>query len=849
MNLKFLTSQEEIIKILEAEKSNFLKEIEELKFIEIEKTCKQNLMEPDPQNFFKFYPENYIKILRKAFENLPPKTNIKNYLLKLIREENFPEDFREKAKELEEYLLYDFVEKNLDKLFLPFYNYYSGKEEEIKFSHSLEKIRGLFGEKIIKQKLEEFSRRINYKVNEKEIEEIFIRFEKNLEQNFFKVKDKIEIPPLLILQMGLNSLNLRYPHLFKNLTEEKEKELKDSFLKLKSKGLMLCVLYSLAKFFYNEELGGIEIKKLSEIEKMDLNSFSEKFFMGMELNIPINIKDVNIIKKGFVFKKILLDRDFKILKEAEDLFEEDEIFFNICKEKVLKEYEDFVRREIFKLIEEDKSIVFVLRNLFFSPAFFSHNEIIPLYKLKEYFIDFLDSEDLIKPFQKYENEILSNIKESIFKLKQNFSKIDINTFKSEALKIFEKISTYLLLWEDYGEMLEEFSKEFMHLPQIPEEVSENFSRLSYNYLSVLLDRANFYDFPEDAKPQLLLFETLKESREKGKILSLANYLKRPISYKEWEELLFSFKLSTSYRDFYDYIKGFIKSKGALLLIKVVLETLQREDMDLSISQKIFQELSFMPEIEEKELFNLLLQQDNFYLYKKDLKEKIFGIYPFLDENLKNIIKKKGFYTEKLEIEYTRKEKAFLNFLQELNLSRSYISFNDYLKIAKSYYKREEKLNWEELFIPVKHYLIQIEPLKDGFFITLNLSGRREGPHPFEGLRIKTYKTKDPEEISWVLSFFQKYTSFLLDLEEELFEFEYREPKKMQKYKIKTKRMEKVIFFMKKNGKFLSKLSLDKNLLKKIWAKAYAPFYASEKDETLPEEDARFLLDVLKNVLL
>lgn len=849
MNGRFLISKDEIGKILEEEKNSFLKEILKLKQESIEKTCRQNLIEPNPENFFKSYPENYIKILKRAFENLPPKTFIKNYLLKLIREENFPEDFREKAKELEEYFLYDFMEKNLDNLFLSFYNYYyEEKEEEIKLSPYFEKIKGLFGEKKIRQKVEELIERINYKVNEKEIWQIFNRFEINLEQNFFKVKDKIEIPPLLILQMGLNSLNVRYPHLFKNLTEEKEKELKDSFLKLKSKGLVLCVLYSLAKFFYNEELRGIEIKKLSEVEKMDLNSFSEKFFMGMELNIPIDVKDINIIKKGFVFKKILLDKDFKILKEAEDLFEEDEIFFNICKEKVLKEYEDFVNREIFKLIEEDKNIVFILRNLFFSPAFFSHNEIIPLYKLKEYFIYFLDSEDLIKPFQNYEKEILSNIKESIFKLKQNFSRIDINSFKSEALKIFEKISTYLLLWEDYGEMLEEFSKEFMHL-QIPEEVSENFSRLSYNYLSVLLDGANFYDFPEDANPQFLLFEALKEAKEKGKILSLANYLKNPISYKEWEELLFSFKLSTSYRDFYDYIKGFVKSKGALLLIKVVLETLQREDIDLSISQRIFQELSFMPEIEEKELFNLLLQEDNFYLYKKDLKEKIFGIYPFLDDNLKNIIKRKGFYTEVLEIEYTRKEKAFLNFLQELNLSRSYISFNDYIKVSKSYYKREEKLNWEELFIPVKHYLIQIEPLKDGFFITLNLSGRREGPHPFEGLRIKTYKTKDPEEISWVLSFFQKYTSFLLDLEEELFEFEYKEQKKVQKYKIKTKRTDRVIFFKRKNGKFLSKLKMERELLKKIWAKAYAPFYASEKDETLPEEDARFLLDVLKNVLL
>ncbi|MEJ5166287.1 MAG: hypothetical protein WHV67_04580, partial [Thermoanaerobaculia bacterium] len=360
---------------------------------------------------------------------------------------------------------------------------------------------------------------------------------------------------------------------------------------------------------------------------------------------------------------------------------------------------------------------------------------------------------------------------------------------------------------------------------------------------------NFSDLPEDAKPQISLFETLKEAKEKGKILSLANYLKRPISYKEWEELLFSFKLSTSYRDFYNYIKSFVKSKGSLPLLKIVLETLQKEDIDLSLSQKIFQDLSFMPEISEEELFSLLLEQDNFYLHKKELKERIFGIYPFLDENLKNVIKKKGFYTEALEIEHTRKEKAFLNFLKELNLSHSYISFTDYLKTAKSYYRSAEKLEWEEFFIPVKHYLIQIEPLKDGFFITLNLSGRREGPHPFEGQRIKVYKTTLAEEISWILSLFQKYTSFLLDLEEELFDFEYKEPKKIQKYKIKTKKQDKVISFKRKNGKFLSKLNIDKELLKKIWAKAYGPFYASEKDETMPEEDARFLLSVLKNVLL
>lgn len=840
---KFLLPKGEIEKILEEGKKSFLKEIESSKFEKIENLCRKNFLQPDLHNFLKLFPENYVKILKRVFENPSPKSNIKTFLIKTLREENFQEDFREKTKDLEEYFVLDFIRKNIENIFLVFENYYMGKEEEIKLSPVFEKIKGLYGEKGLRNLMEKILDKINYEINVKEIEEIFKRFERNLEENFLKVKEKIEIPPLLILQMGLNSLNIRYPHLFRNLSPEGEKELKKKFLALKERGLKICILYSLAKFFRDENLN------FNDINEKNLNYIEEKFLMGMDLKLSINVKDINLLKKGFIFKKILFEKDFKILKEAEELLEQDETFYEIFKEKVYREYEEFVKREIFNLLRKDKNSVSILRNLLYSPSFFSHIEILPFYKLKEYFVDFFEREELLGPFEEYERNVFSKIMERISKLKQNFSKIDKDTFKKEALEIFEEISGSIILWEDFGRLLEEFSREFMHLPQIPEEVIENFSRLSYNYLSILLDEANFIDFPMDAKPQISLFETIRGAKEKGKVLSLAEYLKNPISYNEWEELLYSLKLSTSYRDFYKYIKGFITSKEALLLLKNTIETLQEEDIDLSLSQRIFQDLSFMPEINEEEFFNLILDPNNFYIHKNELKEKIFGIYPILQENLKNLIKRKGFYTEALEIEFTRKEESFLNFLKELNLSHSYISFSDYLKFSKASFKREENISWEEFFIPIKHYLIQIEPSKDGFFITLNLSGRREGPHPFEGQRIKVKRVSNPKEISWVIFLFQKYVSFLLDLEEDLFEFEYKEPKKFQKYKMKTKKQDKVISFKRKDGKFLLKLKIEKNNLKKIWAKAFGPFYASEKDETMAEEDARFLLSALKNVLI
>ncbi|MEJ5166625.1 MAG: hypothetical protein WHV67_06320, partial [Thermoanaerobaculia bacterium] len=81
MNVKFLTPEEELNKILETEKISFLKEIEELKLTRIEKTCRQNLLEPSFQNFLKLYPENYIRVLKKSFEKVHSKAGVKNILL------------------------------------------------------------------------------------------------------------------------------------------------------------------------------------------------------------------------------------------------------------------------------------------------------------------------------------------------------------------------------------------------------------------------------------------------------------------------------------------------------------------------------------------------------------------------------------------------------------------------------------------------------------------------------------------------------------------------------------------------------------------------------------------------
>lgn len=850
MDKKLQISKEKLISIINEENINFLKEIENIKQRLVEKVCRENFVDVSSENFFKLFPKEYLKILRKVFEEGKAKINLKPFLLEKIKEENLLENFREKAKELEEYFVFDFLGKNLNYIINSIKNYYTGKSNSIDISSISEKIKDLYGEDSINIKLEDFLRKIYYKICSSEMREIYSKFEKAIEDNFNKVKDRQEIPPLLIFQMSLNSLNNRYPYLFENLNKEDEKELKEEFQNFKKKGLLLCWLYSFTKLYLDEGIKNENPENfLKGLDENKLNNFYEKFSMGMDLKKESETEYLKIMKKAYIFKKIIIENDYEILEIAEEFFEEDDIFLIICKEKIFEKYKLFVKEEVLPLLKKDKNSISVFRNLVFSPNFFSHNEILPFYKLKKNFLPFLEKEEIKEPFKDYEEKIISNLKDKIKNLKQNFSKIGKENFKERALRIFEEISNFILFWEDFGIMLSEFSKEFMYLSQIPEEVSEIFSRSSFNYLSALLNEANFLDFPKDAKPQITLFETLKEAKEKPRMLELSEILKEPVPYSRWEESLFEFKLSTPYRDFYNYIKNYLKTDDSLILLKIIVEVLQKDDFDLSISQSIFQDLSFLPEIKEGEIFNLLLESKNFPLYKNELKEKIFGIYSSLKNDLKKIIKEKGLYKEVLEIEYTKKEKAFLGFLNDLGTEKSIYSFYDYLKVAKFPYLKEEKGKWEEFFIPIKHYLIQIEPVNDFFSITLNISGQREGLHPFEGHQIKNYILKNESEISWALSLFQKYASFLLDLEEELFVFEYLEPKKKQKYKIKTKMIEKVISFKKENGKFKLKINFKKENLKKIWAKAWGPFYGSEKDEKETEKDLRFLLSALKNVLL
>lgn len=841
MDENLTLSKEELSYILEEEKKNLLEEINTLKLNKVQEFCKKYLLQPTIENFLKCFHENYLKIIKSSFDKSDGKANIKLLLLKNLKEENLSQAHREREKDLEEYFLLDFFEKNLDFILNSAKKYYLKKSEKIELSFFTKKIEGLYGENIVLLKLNNFLEKIQLKFTSKIIEKIFALFEKNLENNFEKIKDKIEIPPLLIFQMSINSLNKRYPNLFENLSKENERILKEKFLKLKGRGLMLCYLYSFAKFFIDEN------EKFETLNEEKLKNILDKFLMGIELQNKI--EDLNIIKKSYIFKKIIIDKDFSSLETAEELFEEDKLFIEILREKIYFEYEKFVNSQIIPLLKKDKNYISFFRNLIFSPSFFAHKEIAPLNQLRETYLPFLNKKQIIKPFENYEKITISNLMGKILQLKEKFSKMDSEKFKEESLKIFEEISNSILLWEDYETLLREFSDEFLHLPQIADEVLENYSRIYFNYLSILLNNATFLDFPKDAKPQIDLFETLKEIKEKEKIILISDFLKNPITYTEWKDFLFELKLSTPYRDFYKFIKKFSSSKEAINLLKTVVEILQKEDFDLSISQNIFKDLSFIPNIKENEFFNLILKKSNFPLYRNELKEKIFGLYPSLNENLKKIVIDNDLYSEILEIEYTKKEKAFLNFLKELNLSKSFSSLTDYIRFSKLSHKKGKKEKWEELFIPIKHYLLQIEPLNDSFSITLNISGQREGPHPFEGQQLKSMIVQKEDDINWVLTLFQKYASFLMDLEEELFFFEYIEPKRKQKYKIQTKKIEKFISFKIKNGRFQLKISNEKLTLKKIWAKAWAPFYAKENDDYDVEKDLRLLLSILKNVLL
>lgn len=842
----FLISEKEIGEIIEEEKERFRKDILRLINEKIEKICKKNYLPPSRENFLKSFPENYFFILKECFEEDFSTFSISTRILNKIKSNNLPLDIREKEKELEEYFLLSYIENSIENLFLYFKKKILGEETD---NLIIKNIRGLKGERIVLEKLKEAEERLNLNIQEREIEKIHEDFKKNLRENFEKIKNRAEIFPLMFFQIASNPLNKRYPHLFQNLEGEKREGLIKKFLKNKKISIFLCYLYSFSKYFYDKGILKEDTKKILDLlDEKSLEEIKKDFFMGFEEELILKIEDLSLPKKGFLFGKLIYEEDFKAIEISEEYFKEDEEFLKILKEEAYLKYEFFVENELLPFLKNNRYAVASFRNLLLSPSYFTHKEYLPLFKLKEKFLEFFELEEIKKPLLSYENEIVEKITEKIFNLKKNFSRIGLEDFKEESLKIFEEIPSKILFWEDYEKLLKIYANEFLHLQKIPAEIIEYFGKLSLNYLSKIINEANFIDMPSDSRPQIELFETIKKAKEKGKILSLSDWFKKPITYEEWQEKLFELELSTPYRDFYNYTKNLLRSKESILLLKKTIEILQKEDYDLSISQKILQEFSFYEEISEVDFFNLILNISNFQIYGQELKENIFPIIPLLSENLKKILREKGFYFEEAELELSRKEEAFLNFLKNLKLSKSINSFLNYLKTSKFTIPSEDKSFWDELFIPIKHYLIQIEPGKGKYFMSLYVSGKKEGPHPFEGHQLKNKLIEKEEEIMWNISVFQSFANFLLDFEEEVFLFEYKEPFLREKYRLKQKKVEKVINFIIEDSKFKLKVNLDKKEIKKIWAKAFAPFYASKNDSEI-EKDLRSLLVILKNVLI
>ncbi len=838
MALKLLLSEEKLEKICLKKKGEFLNFIKNKRKELFDKICKENFLEPTEENFLKLYPKAYFEVLKEIFGKEMVRTNFANLIENLMVEKNFKGEIREKSKPLELYFLYNYLEKIIDEIMKIVCSHYYEGEGSQNLTIFLKKLKGLYGFEEISKILEGFIFDLHFSIQNFEIDEIFSKIEGDLEKNFLKVKDKKEVPSILLAQMGINVLNIRKPYLFSNLREKDKKVLLEKFLKLKDRANFLCYLYSITKYFID-----------NNFQEVDYEKFKRDFLLNLELQGAVKIPDKEILEKARIFLRLLLFKEYEILSFVEENFEKDDIFINICKDIIRNDYKVFVENDLLPFIKEKKEGVYGFRNLLAFPSYIIHKDLEPLKEFQEKFYPYLEENEIIEPLKNYEDNIKFEIEEEIKKLKENFSKISKDDFEKRALKILEKISNSLLFWDDYGKILQDFANVFLYLPQIPANLLNSFLRFASNYLNILLDENKLIDMPPNAKPKIVLLETIREAKEKGKILSISEHLKETISYSFFEEVLFEYKLSTPYRDFYSYIKNFISSKDSKILLKVIIEVLQKEDYDFSLSQKIFQELFFLSDLKERDIFTLLLDERNINIYKNELKEKIFKVYPILSLNLKEILKEKGYYLETLEIEFTKKEKAFLNFLKELSLERSIYSFEDYLKTSKISYEREEKGSWEEQFISLKHYLIQIEPKEKSFHITLYVSGQKEGLHPFEGQQLKSKIVYKEEEMNWNLLLFQRYASFLLDLEEEIFEYEYKKPGKIKGYKIKRKKEEKVISFKIQRGRFLLKLALDGRALKKIWAKGWAPFHANLEDETEAEKDLRLLLSILKKVIL
>ena len=763
-------------------------------------------------------PERFLRVLQRRAADLG---------LKL-------EAMRPKAQPLERHHVLQFLASRLPGAIGEMAEYYAARADRLREpAEMLTAVEGLAGHDEGEQIVTAAMAAAHLAIQRAEVEELLARAEEVIEANYYKIRDRPEVNASLLAYMASNALNFRRPYLFQHLAPGDAQTLKAQLLwrkeVLQMKGHLLALGKLLADGggWMEGDLPGLldRLNAPAAVERL-----REAFHQGLAPSQDLLPVDAPVLKKALVFLHFRRNGTLDSVAEGLEDLGGDPVFGRLLEQESASRYARFVQDTVLPLLEASPAAVQQMRALLSDPDDEYANLPPVLLEFREVHLPQVgNAEELARPFQSYEKRVVAGVEEEIQALRSGFNALKPAAFIERATDLLNQLAERVLFWDDFKHCLEQFGSAFLHYQRLSSLIVSSYTRLCADYLSNRLRGAEITGLPSHADPQTILFEGLWSAHERAQILSLDPLFDHPLPFSLFQERLFELKLPTPYRDFYRYLQEYFR-EGGLPLLREVLPSLALEDRDNAFAQGILQEMSFLPDMDGAGVLALLLGRNALSPgCKSELRQRLWGMRADIAPVFREVLAAQGLLPEGSALVLSSSERFFLQILEGKGLEAPARAFEEHmaaLSIPPSTPPAGDS-HWEHQFIPHRHYLIQIEPLGGEIRISLNVSGFKAGPHPFEG-RILRQAVLDPAlaDMPSALAPFHSYIAFLRELEEAVFVTRFVEPPKRRALHLRQRGADAVISFSREGGRFsLQPALLEQTLtpkLKKIWRSFLAP---------------------------
>jgi hypothetical protein len=785
--------------------------------------------------FRRLYPAALAEVYEEVLGGPPGPERFLRVLQRRAAERGIKfEALRAQAQPLERFHVLRFLEGRLAAGFQEIADFYAGRTDRPREpGEMLEAVEGMAGHDEGSRRLAAAWEVAHLAVQRTEVEGLLARAEEVIESNWAKIHGRPEVNASLLAYMAANALNFRRPHLFQHLAPGDAQALKaylmgrKAVLQMKGHLLALGKLLTDSGDWEGDDLPGL-LRRLDAPAAVE--QLREAFHQGLAPSQDLLPVDGASLQRALLYLRYRLSGSLEAVSGSLDEFRDDPVFGRLLEEEGVHRYARFVQDTVLPLLEASPASVQQLRSLLDDPdgEYASLPPVLMEFR-EAHLLQAGNSEAMLRPFLPYEERVMAELEGEIRALRESFNTLKPSVFLERATDLLNHMAERILFWGDFRRCLDQFGSTFLHYQRLSPLVAASYTRLCADYLSNRLRFAEFTGLPPQADPQTMLFEGVWEARQRDQVLSLDPLFDRPVPFETFQERLYELKLPTPYQDFYRFLKDSFR-EGGLTALREILPVLAEEDADNAFAQGILQEMSFLPDMDGPEVLALLLGRDPVPPARKvELGQRLWAQRHAIAAPFRRVLADQGLLPEGPVLALSPSERFFAQILEGLGLEGPVQAFQEHLASLSSTAAAPAAggARWEHQFIPHRHYLIQIEPLGGEVRISLNISGSKAGPHPFEG-RILRQAVVDPgaTDMPTALAPFHAFIAFLRELEEAVFVASFVAPPPRRGLRLRTGGGEQVITFAREQGRFnLRPALMERTLppkLKKIWRSFLTP---------------------------